>query len=50
VVFTLLLFVVVGFVLLPLYGIFYIWCVVAATIKASSGQEYRYPLTVRVIS
>ena len=50
VVFALLIFVLVGLVLLPLYGIFYLVVVVVATMRASSGDEYRYPLTVRLIS
>lgn len=50
IVFGLLMFVLIGFVLLPLYGIFYLICVVYATAQASNGREFRYPLTVRVIS
>lgn len=50
IVFALLMFVVIGFVLLPLYGLFYLGCVILATIKASAGEEFRYPLTVRVIN
>jgi uncharacterized Tic20 family protein len=50
VVFGLLMFVLIGFVLLPLYGIFYVVCVVLATIRASHGEDFRYPFTIRVIS
>lgn len=50
VVFGLLMFLLIGFVLLPLYAIFYLVCVVLATIRASQGEEFRYPFTVRVIS
>lgn len=50
VVFALLLFVLIGFVLLPAYAIFYLVCVVLATVRSSNGQDYRYPLTVRVVS
>jgi uncharacterized Tic20 family protein len=50
VVFVLLLFALIGFVLLPLYGIFYVICVVLGTIRASAGEEFRYPLTLRLIS
>jgi uncharacterized protein len=50
VVFGLLMIVVIGFVLLPLYGVFYLVCVVWATIKASRGEEVRYPLTFRLVS
>ena len=50
VVFILLFFVLIGFVLLPLYGLFYVICVVLGTVRASGGEEFHYPLTVRVIS
>lgn len=49
-IFFLLVFVLIGFALLPLYGIFYVICVVLGTVRASGGEEFRYPLTVRVIS
>jgi uncharacterized Tic20 family protein len=48
--FGLLMFVLIGFILLPLYGIFWLVCVIAATVQASNGREFRYPLTVRVVS
>jgi uncharacterized Tic20 family protein len=47
---VLLCFVLIGFVLLPLYGIFYVVCVVLASVRASRGEDYRYPLTVRLVS
>lgn len=50
IVFALLIFVAIGLVLLPLYGLFYLTCVIIGTVRASSGEEYRYPLTVRVVS
>jgi len=50
VVFGLLMFLLIGFVLLPLYAVFYLVCVVLATIRASQGEDFRYPFTVRVIS
>jgi uncharacterized Tic20 family protein len=50
VVFGLLMFVLIGFVLLPLYAVFYVVCVVLGTIRAANGEDYRYPFTVRVIS
>jgi uncharacterized Tic20 family protein len=49
-VFFVLLFVLIGVILLPLYGIFYLVCVILATIRASAGEEFRYPFTIRVIS
>ena len=50
VVFGLLMFLLIGFVLLPLYAVFYLVCVVMATIRASNGEDFRYPFTIRVIS
>ena len=50
VVFGLLMFLLIGFVLLPLYAVFYLVCVVLATIRASQGEDFRYPFTVRVVS
>lgn len=50
VVFALLIIVLVGFVLLPLYGIFYVIVVILGTVRAGSGEEFRYPLTIRVVS
>jgi uncharacterized Tic20 family protein len=32
------------------YGIFYVIMVVMATLRASAGQDFRYPLTIRVVS
>ena len=45
-----LVFVLIGFVVLAAYGVFYVICVVMAAIKASQGQDFRYPLTIRLIS
>jgi len=47
-----LMFVFVGFLLIPLIAVFYIVDVVfviIASLKASEGQLYRYPLTLRLI-
>lgn len=49
VVFALLMFVLIGFVLLPLYGVFYLVCVVLGTTAASQGREFRYPATLRLV-
>ena len=46
----LLMLVLIGFVLLPIYGVFYLVCVIIGTVKASQGGFFRYPLTFRVIS
>ena len=50
VVFFLLLFVLIGFVLLPLYAIFYLVTVIVGSVRASRGEDWRYPLTLRFIS
>jgi uncharacterized Tic20 family protein len=50
--FFILMWVLVGFLLLPLFGVLYladIVLVIVASIKASEGKLYRYPLTVRFI-
>ena len=49
VVFSLLIFVGIGLILLPIYALFYLVCVITGAVRASSGQEYRYPLTVRFV-
>jgi len=45
-----LMFVLIGFVLIAVYGIFYLACVIIATVRAANGAEYRYPLTLRLVS
>ena len=50
--FFILLFVLIGFLLLPLFGVLYLLdvvLVIVASIKASEGKLYRYPLTIRLI-
>jgi uncharacterized Tic20 family protein len=44
-----LCFVFVGFLLLPLWGLWLIVLVVVAAIKASNGEHFRYPLTIRFV-
>jgi uncharacterized Tic20 family protein len=47
-----LIFVLIGFLLIPLLAILYvadIVLVIIASLKASEGQFYRYPLTIRLI-
>ena len=41
---------VIGLVLLVVLAIFYVVVVVLATLKAARGEEYRYPLTIRLVS
>lgn len=46
---ALLMYLLIGFVLLPLVVLFWvIWTVIAA-VRASDGIRYRYPLTLRLI-
>ena len=44
-----LCFVLVGFFLLPLWGLWLIVLVVIGAIKASNGEPFRYPLTIRLV-
>lgn len=41
--------VLVGFVILAAVGILWLVCTVLATVKASNGELYRYPLTIRLV-
>lgn len=45
----LLMFVLIGFVLLPLLGIAWLVFTIIAAIKANEGVAYRYPFTLRLI-
>jgi uncharacterized protein len=45
-----LMVVLIGFVLIVVYGIFYLVCVITATVRASKGAEYRCPLTLHLVS
>ncbi|KZY36567.1 orotate phosphoribosyltransferase [Alcanivorax sp. HI0083] len=45
----LLTFVVIGAVLLPIIGIFWLVMTIVAAVKANGGEHYRYPLTIRLI-
>jgi len=42
--------VLIGIVLLLVYAIFYLICVILAGVRASAGDDFRYPLTIRFIS
>ena len=42
--------VLIGILLLLMYAVFYVICVVLAAVRASAGEDYRYPLTIRFIS
>lgn len=45
-----LAFVLIGFFLLAAVGIFALVVIILATIKAANGEEYRYPLCIRLVS
>ncbi|MGD9527908.1 DUF4870 domain-containing protein [Pseudonocardia sp.] len=47
---VLLTFVLIGFVVLAVWAVFYVVVVILATIAASQGRDYRYPLTLRLVS
>lgn len=47
---ALLLFVLIGFVLLPALVIFVIIVTVLAAVAAGKGEPYRYPLSIRFLS
>jgi len=44
-----LMFVLIGFVLLPLLGLAWLVFIIIAAIKANEGERYRYPFTLRLI-
>ena len=46
----LLALVVIGLLLLLALALFYVVVVAIATVKAANGEEFRYPMTLRVIS
>lgn len=47
---ALLIFIVIGFLLMFVVGIGSLVLVIMATIKASEGKPYRYPVNIRFIS
>ena len=46
----LLIFVLVGFILLPAVVIFDVVMIIVASIQVSEGKNFRYPLTIRLIN
>jgi uncharacterized protein len=49
---VILMFVLVGFLLIPFFAVLAIgWLVlvIMASVRASAGEEYRYPLTIRMV-
>jgi len=45
-----LLLLLIGFILLPIVGIFWLVFTIIGSVKASNGEDYRYPLTIRMVS
>lgn len=45
----LLIFVLVGLVVLPLVGLWYLAFVIIASVAANRGEDYRYPLILRLV-
>mgnify|MGYP001241935608 CR=1 FL=1 len=46
----LLVFVLIGFLLLPALIITWLVFVILATVKANAGEHYRYPIALRLVS
>ncbi len=44
------IFLIIGIVLLPLYGLFYLVCVILGSVRAHDGRNFRYPLTIRFVT
>ncbi len=45
-----LIFAVVGFILLPIVGVMWLVFTIIGSVQSSRGEEYRYPLTIRMVS
>ncbi len=45
-----LIIVLVGLILLPIVGIFWLVFTIIGSVKASNGEDYRYPLSIRMVS
>lgn len=46
---SILTFVLIGFLLFPVLGITWLVLLIIASVKASKGEEYRYPFILRLI-
>lgn len=46
----LLTFILIGFILLPIIFIVQLVFIIIASVKANQGENYRYPLTFRLVS
>ena len=47
---AILIIALVGLILLPIVGIFWLVFTIIGSVKASAGEDYRYPLTIRMVS
>jgi uncharacterized Tic20 family protein len=47
---AILLLLLIGFILLPAVGIFWLVFTIIGSVRASNGEDYRYPLTIRMVS
>ncbi len=47
---AILALVLIGFVLMAAVGLFALVVIILATVKAANGEEYRYPLCIRLVS
>jgi uncharacterized protein len=45
-----LIFIVIGFLLLPVIGIAWLVLTIIAGVRANNGEPYRYPLTIKFVS
>ena len=45
-----LAFVLIGFLLLPVVGVLWLVFTIIGSVKSADGGEYRYPLTIRMVS
>ena len=46
---SLLAFVLIGFLLIPLFAILHLVLIIKATMEADKGKLYRYPFTIRFV-
>ena len=44
-----LCFILIGFLILPILGIMWIVFMIIAAVKTGNGEEYKYPLTIRLL-
>jgi uncharacterized Tic20 family protein len=45
-----LVLVLIGFLLLIAVGLLWLICTIMAAVKANNGEDFRYPLTIRMVS